>query len=247
MDRPTNASPPIAASCGPAPASGSSAPVRAAMLALSFGAVCAELGIAHRRSRRPRATVLAAPGASRRLLERSAARRRCSAGTAAGMPASYSSWSRPRRSDRWAPQGASFSAALRWVFARRSTPFERWYASLFPKMAASPTRALYERIALRGAGPAARSTVAPFADVIALGTVQEKQSVVTMVADEFRPAFAPALRSALTTPNRRSGCRRRPPRRGSRTGSLSARWRSRSVARRRRTTPTAARPGPPPR
>jgi tetratricopeptide (TPR) repeat protein len=93
--------------------------------------------------------------------------------------------------------GAGLGAALRWVFARKATPFEQWYASLFPEMAVSPTRALHQRIALRGAGPAARSTVAPFADVMALGTVQEKQSVVTMVADEFRPAFALALRSAL--------------------------------------------------
>ena len=196
MDRSTNASPPIAASCGPAPASGPSALVRAAMLALSFGAVCAELGIAI-----AFLNALAAP--SSLLLAHLGV---CAAlGGAAAVFGRYGG----RDADFLllvvataalgpiGAAGASFSAALRWVFARRSTPFERWYASLFPEMAASPTRALYQRIALRGAGPAARSTVAPFADVIALGTVQEKQSVVTMVADAFRPAFAPALRSAL--------------------------------------------------
>jgi tetratricopeptide (TPR) repeat protein len=64
-------------------------------------------------------------------------------------------------------------------------------------METSPTRALYERLALRGGGPGTRSNVAPFSDVMALGTVQQKQAVITMIADEFQPSFAPALRSAL--------------------------------------------------
>jgi hypothetical protein len=93
--------------------------------------------------------------------------------------------------------GAGLGAALRWVFARRATPFEAWYAQLFPGLESCPTRELYERIVLRGAGPDARSTVAPFADVMALGSVQQKQAVITLIADEFRPAFAAALRNAL--------------------------------------------------
>jgi polysaccharide biosynthesis protein PelE len=93
--------------------------------------------------------------------------------------------------------GAGLGAALRYLFALRATPFEGWYATLFPTLEISPTRALYERIALRGGGPDARSSVAPFSDVMALGTFQQKQAVITMIADEFRPSFAPALRSAL--------------------------------------------------
>jgi hypothetical protein len=93
--------------------------------------------------------------------------------------------------------GAGSSIILRWWFARRATPFEQWYSALFPTPEISPTRALYERIVLRGGGPGLRSNVAPFTDVMVLGTVQQKQAVIGLIADEFRPAFAPALRSAL--------------------------------------------------
>jgi polysaccharide biosynthesis protein PelE len=96
--------------------------------------------------------------------------------------------------------GAGVSVVMRWFFARRATPFEDWYAALVPKLEISPTRALHERIALRGGGPDARSSVAPFSDVMVLGTLQQKQAVITMIADEFRPSFAPALRSALNDP-----------------------------------------------
>ena len=191
-----NASLPIGASCGPAPASGFAALVHAAMLAVSFGAVSAELGIALAglHAFAPPPSLLLAHLAVCGALGGAAAVFRRYGGRDAGFLLLVVATA---ALGPMGAAGASFSAALRCVFARRSTPFERWYASLFPEMAASPTRTLYQRIALRGAGPAARSTVAPFGDVIALGTVQEKQSVVTMVADAFRPAFAPALRSAL--------------------------------------------------
>jgi polysaccharide biosynthesis protein PelE len=191
-----NASLPIGASCGPAPASRLGAFARAAMLAVSFGAVCAELGIALAgldALAPPSSLLLAHLAVCGALGGAAAVFCRCGGRDAGFLLLVVAT----AALGPMGAVGASISAALRRVFARRSTPFERWYASLFPEMAASPTRTLYQRIALRGAGPAARSTVAPFADVIALGTVQEKQSVVTMVADAFRPAFAPALRSAL--------------------------------------------------
>ena len=78
---------------------------------------------------------------------------------------------------------------------------------LFPKITATWTQALYRRIVLRGGGPPKRSTVAPFLDIMALGTVQQKRVVIAMIADKFHPAFAPALQSARTIPNRRSASR----------------------------------------
>jgi hypothetical protein len=47
------------------------------------------------------------------------------------------------------------------------------------------------------AGPVGRSKVVPFLDVIRLGTVEQKESVITVIADQFRPAFAIALQRAL--------------------------------------------------
>ncbi|TDH58681.1 hypothetical protein E2C06_31285 [Dankookia rubra] len=93
--------------------------------------------------------------------------------------------------------GAALGGVMHWVFIRHATPFAQWYAALFPDIDTSPIRALYERLALRGGAPGPRSNVAPFLDVMALGTVQQKQAVITVIADEFRPAFVPALRSAL--------------------------------------------------
>src|SRR5690349_12326341 len=94
----------------------------------------------------------------------------------------------------------SVAALLRWIFAQGATPFEQWYASLFPHLETSPMRALYDRLVVRGGGPGPRSSVAPFLDVMVLGTVKQKQAVITMIADEFQPIFAPALREALSDP-----------------------------------------------
>ena len=95
------------------------------------------------------------------------------------------------------PLGTGLTVALRRGFARRATPFEEWYAALFPRITTTSTRTLYERIVLRGGAPPKRSTVTPFLDVMALGTVQQKQAVIGMATEAFHPAFAPALRSAL--------------------------------------------------
>ncbi|MDN3564992.1 hypothetical protein QWZ14_11535 [Paeniroseomonas aquatica] len=93
--------------------------------------------------------------------------------------------------------GAVLALLLHRLFARRATPFAAWHAALFPEVEVSPVRALYERIVLRGAGPDARGGVAPFADIMALGTVAQKQLAISVIADEFRPAFALPLRAAL--------------------------------------------------
>jgi len=93
--------------------------------------------------------------------------------------------------------GSTIAALLHSFFVCRAIPFERWYASLFPWAEQDQVRALYATIALRGAGPEARSTVAPFTDILALGTVKQKQSVITLITDNFIPAFSIALRRAL--------------------------------------------------
>ncbi|WP_198374501.1 hypothetical protein [Neoroseomonas rubea] len=93
--------------------------------------------------------------------------------------------------------GAAVAALLRRIFAWRARPFAEWYQALFPEERPDRTRALYERVVLRGHGPAERSTVAPFADVIALGSLQEKQAAIALIASGFRPEFAIALRAAL--------------------------------------------------
>jgi hypothetical protein len=92
--------------------------------------------------------------------------------------------------------GTLLCVMLLWFFARRATPFEIWYASLSPETQVDPTHALYEQIVGRGAKPDLGS-VAPFAGVIATGSTEQKQTVLALIADNFRPSFATALRAAL--------------------------------------------------
>lgn len=93
--------------------------------------------------------------------------------------------------------GAAGTALLARVHAWRATPFEEWYRALFPEERQDRTRELYEKVVLRGHGPAERSTVAPFADVMSLGSLPEKQAAIALIASHFRPEFAVALRAAL--------------------------------------------------
>ncbi len=96
--------------------------------------------------------------------------------------------------------GAAGAALLTRVHAWRAMPFEEWYRALFPEERQDRTRELYEKVVLRGHGPAERSTVAPFADVMSLGSLQEKQAAIALIASHFRPEFAVALRAALNDP-----------------------------------------------
>lgn len=83
------------------------------------------------------------------------------------------------------------------LFRRSATPFETWYRSLFPELERNRTRTLYETIALHRTNLPARSSVASFNDVLAGGTVRQKQLMIGMIADQFRPAYAPVLRRSL--------------------------------------------------
>jgi polysaccharide biosynthesis protein PelE len=88
----------------------------------------------------------------------------------------------------------------RWISSRSSIPFDEWYERLFPRVLADPSQALYELIEWRGAKPSRESTVAPFCDVLVLGSVAQKQAVVTLIADHFKPELSPALQRALNDP-----------------------------------------------
>jgi hypothetical protein len=96
--------------------------------------------------------------------------------------------------------GCVLMELVRWISSRSSISFEEWYECLFPSAAPDGTQALYELIEWRGAKPRRESTVAPFCDVLDLGTVTQKQAVVTLIADHFKPEWSPALQRALNDP-----------------------------------------------
>lgn len=98
------------------------------------------------------------------------------------------------------PLGAAGTLATigLWALYRRSsTPFEQWYASMFPEQESKFSMQLYEQIIARPANSGERSGVVPFIDILSFGTVPQKQSAIALIADHFQPAFAPALKRAL--------------------------------------------------
>jgi hypothetical protein len=82
------------------------------------------------------------------------------------------------------------------VYARSATPFDEWYTSLFPDVEQAT------RLPRAAAGdPAGHRGVAPFADILSFGQLSQKQELITLIANEFRPEFAHVLRMALNDPN----------------------------------------------
>jgi polysaccharide biosynthesis protein PelE len=96
--------------------------------------------------------------------------------------------------------GCVLMAAVRWISSRSSVSFEEWYERLSPQAFTDRAQALYELIEWRSAKPSRESTVAPFCDVLDQGSVAQKQSVVMLIADHFKPEFSPALQRALNDP-----------------------------------------------
>lgn len=98
--------------------------------------------------------------------------------------------------------GTLVTMSLTRFYSRSAIPFEEWYASLFPERRIDPSGELVQRIrAHLSAGATGTAGVTPFVDILAFGTLAQKQELITLVTKHFQPAFAPALRMALRDPN----------------------------------------------
>jgi tetratricopeptide (TPR) repeat protein len=86
----------------------------------------------------------------------------------------------------------------RW-YMRKSIPFEEWYGSLFPDTRSGARDNLAARIA--SADPAKPGTLTPFAEILAFGSLKQKQDLIALINQRFRPAFGPILKRALTDGN----------------------------------------------
>ena len=92
--------------------------------------------------------------------------------------------------------GTLVAAVATRLYARSATPFEEWYASLFPDV----ERALRLPQAAVS-GDSGHGSVAPFADILSFGQLSQKQELITLIASDFRPEFAHVLRMALNDAN----------------------------------------------
>ncbi len=97
--------------------------------------------------------------------------------------------------------GTLLTLGLYVLYARSSTSFREWYEALFPEEDSKFSAYLAEQIASGQGEAAVRTGVASFLDVLSFGTLQQKQTVITLIADHFQPSFAPGLRRALNDPN----------------------------------------------
>ncbi|WP_181449481.1 tetratricopeptide repeat protein [Azospirillum thermophilum] len=82
------------------------------------------------------------------------------------------------------------------LFRRYATGFHEWYLSLFPESEVEPAQELYELI-VSGREVAHLAAGESFTDVMSVGSPQQKQAVIALVARHFRPAFTPALKAGL--------------------------------------------------
>lgn len=95
------------------------------------------------------------------------------------------------------PAGVLLASALEWHYARHATGVEEWHAMLFPSTQVDENAELWRRIGQRASDRPVERHVTPFLDVLSFGTIPQRQSVVAIIAQQFHPVFAPALRAAL--------------------------------------------------
>jgi hypothetical protein len=95
------------------------------------------------------------------------------------------------------PAGALMAMALERYHARRAVSIEAWHQTLFPTAEVDERAELWRRVGQRASDRAGDPQVTPFLDVLAYGSVQQRQAVIGIIVQHFRPAFAPALKAAL--------------------------------------------------
>lgn len=86
-------------------------------------------------------------------------------------------------------------------FRATATPFAEWYRKLFPEDEGALSTQLYQSIVRRELPRGDHSPVVSYMDIVQHGTVEQRIAVIATVARNFRPVFAPVLRSALADTN----------------------------------------------
>lgn len=84
---------------------------------------------------------------------------------------------------------------------RAGLNFLQWYQDLFPQNERKHSENIYERIIYGLDKIVERSSIEPFKDVLAFGTLQQKQMALAKITRHFRPNFAPALLQAIDDPS----------------------------------------------
>ncbi|MFQ5849290.1 MAG: tetratricopeptide repeat protein [Candidatus Binatia bacterium] len=100
------------------------------------------------------------------------------------------------------PLGTLCILSLLPFYSRNAKTFEEWHSSLFPRDEITSTQALFNHIGRAGEDQASgQSSVTPFTDVLAFGTLEQKLLMISLIAKHFSPTLGPVLRMALNDPS----------------------------------------------
>jgi hypothetical protein len=93
------------------------------------------------------------------------------------------------------PAGTLVTMLLARRHMRRTTPFEEWYGALFPEI----DREGKDEFALTVADSdlEGQAGLAPFSEILAFGSFHQKQALIALIGQSFRPLFGPILKRAL--------------------------------------------------
>lgn len=95
-----------------------------------------------------------------------------------------------------APLMLLIGAPVHALFRATARSLADWHRLLFPERRVDPVAALVDRLDTE-----ADTEAVGFLDVLISGTLDQKMTVLAVLAQRYRPAFAPVLRRALRDPN----------------------------------------------
>jgi polysaccharide biosynthesis protein PelE len=96
--------------------------------------------------------------------------------------------------------GTLLSVCLEGAFRPYASPFTDWYDRIFAEEDELENDAFLERLAIGGDPVSGSIQLTSFRDILAFGSIDQKQAIIALIARRFTPAFAPALRLALEDP-----------------------------------------------
>jgi len=96
--------------------------------------------------------------------------------------------------------GSFLSVCFEGAFRPYASPFTEWYNRIFVEEDELENDAFLQRLAIGGDPVSGSIQLTSFRDILAFGTIDQKQAIIALIARRFTPAFAPALRLALEDP-----------------------------------------------
>jgi polysaccharide biosynthesis protein PelE len=93
--------------------------------------------------------------------------------------------------------GSVLSVFTYYFFQKTSHSFIEWYNEIFPEEIVIPSHELHLSILAGRERPEESASVSSFNDIMATGDTEQKQAVIQIITQNFRPEFSVAIHQAL--------------------------------------------------